>query len=138
MCFSFHTLRRKPLLCTAFQMNYASGLHNSVKFCILSARNSMPNMCTLCMFSSQPYLPIVDPDLPPLTGTNLRLDVVATISGAFLTIIYDLISLPLVFMVFCFCAYDSGPPSPAAYARASLHCVIHTCTHYQYIYLFLF
>lgn len=58
------------------------------------------------------------PDLPSLTDKTFSLDVVATISGAFLTVIYDFIYLTLVLKVFCFCrtlffyrsfAYDSGP-----------------------------
>lgn len=63
----------------------------------------------LCLFSSQPYLPTADPDLPSLTGKTLNLDVVATVSGAFLIVIYDLLSPALVLGVLCLCAYDSGP-----------------------------
>lgn len=88
----------------------------------------------------------LSPDLPSLTDKTFSLDVVATISGAFLTVIYDFIYLTSVLKVFCFCRtlFFIGllhmilvPPPRAAYACASLHCVIHTGTYYQYIYLFL-
>lgn len=50
-------------------------------FYILSDRNNVPNTYTLCMFSSQPYLTIADPDLISIT---LILDTV-TISDTILS-----------------------------------------------------
>lgn len=76
-CPYFHTSCRKPLLCTAFLMNYASVLQNNIMGFIIFARIMCPIHKSFSMFTS---LPIADPDLISLTDKTLSLDVAATIN----------------------------------------------------------
>lgn len=73
------------------------------------------------------------PDLPSLTDKNLSLGI-ARMHSLLLFMISFLFSSQ---GLFAFVHMILVPPLSAAYACTSLHYVIHTCTHYQHIYLCL-